>query len=39
MGSNSSRLDRFAGTYEKSFERIEKDVEKLKVSQLACQAN
>jgi hypothetical protein len=31
MGNSSSRLDRFAGTYEKSFARIEKDVERLKV--------
>jgi hypothetical protein len=34
MGNSSSRLDRFAGTYEKSFARIEKDVERLKVSEL-----
>uniref|UniRef100_A0A383WGX1 Uncharacterized protein n=1 Tax=Tetradesmus obliquus TaxID=3088 RepID=A0A383WGX1_TETOB len=31
MGNGSSRLDRFAGTYEKSFARIEKDVERLQV--------
>ncbi|KAF6262489.1 hypothetical protein COO60DRAFT_1699220 [Scenedesmus sp. NREL 46B-D3] len=35
MGSSSSRLDRFAGTYEKSFARIEKDVERLKVQAAA----
>jgi hypothetical protein len=37
MGNSSSRLDRFAGTYEKSFARLERDVERLKVSEPSAQ--
>lgn len=31
MGNSSSRIDKFYGSYEKSFERLETDVERLKV--------
>ena len=31
MGNNASRMDRHYGNYEKSFERIEKDVQRVKV--------
>jgi hypothetical protein len=31
MGNSASRIDRFYGNYEKSFDRIEKDVVRLKV--------
>lgn len=32
MGNGSSRIDKFYGSYEKSFERLEADVERLKVA-------
>jgi hypothetical protein len=36
MGNSASRIDRFYGNYEKSFERIEQDVMRLKVCAAGC---